>query len=351
MCPVKEKFSTAYNDVCDFRSSSEPFVNTMSAHRPLPSANIAVISAAIGESQLEYPGVITQSINVDFILFTNSELIMAEVAADPENVWTVDNTLYHLETHILDASGAQTVPPEHPGLIHSFYKANFHLFPCLKSYDYIIWLEPTIVVHSEHMAVDVILTLIDKTGVDIVAFEYSSSLEDMFAENDKEKYARIYSDKGRRELPSVAAQLSAYERYNGYSSAHWGNIEPSRPLYGSWCTDFLAYNMSPRHRAVVSTLLSTWYQQLLPLQLLLLEAGRENSDNSDNNQGKNKQQQQGRDAITFSFVVQMALVNPQLNLSLTSLPNSICNNDIKGSFRINSMFQNKVNRVWKWKFN
>ena len=341
VCHAEEKGSNSAFSICEFRKRISMASNTTDN---VPSGDggnskIAFISAAVGETQSEYPKLILQSIDVDFILFTNSKIIMAEVALDPENLWTIDSHAYHLDSSMMGAAGEQSRLPWTPTRMHSFYKSNFYLFSRLKSYNYIVWLEPTITIHSEDMARVVIRTL-DQSDVNVAAFEYSSSLENIFAESDRDKYVRIYSnDSG--DLSAVAAQFSTYTHY-GYSSDIWSLTEPYRPLYGHWCTDFLAYNMRNFH--VVSTILAVWDQQLAEFPPAV----------------------RVHDAISFAFVVQMILVSNHLNFTLASLPstwdagrtkkNVVHNNnhsgcgeeDICGSWRMNSMYQNKVNRVWKF---
>jgi hypothetical protein len=142
----------------------------------------------------------------------------------------------------------------------------------------------------------------------------------VFAESDSEKYGRIYNQKHVGDMSSTSAQLTMYESY-GYSSDNWRTIEPDRPLFGYWCTDFLAYDM--RHRDVISPILSVWYQQEAEFTT---------------------PSQRNYDAISFSFILQTVLLSKHLDVSIASLPS----NNITGSFRMNSLFQNSVDRVWKF---
>jgi len=185
--------------------------------------------------------------------------------------------------------------------------------------------ESFVAVYSDRMALDVVRTM-DQRGVDIAAFEYSSPLEVMFAESDREKYARVYQQH-QPGVHSITSQLRTYNGF-GYSPDHWGAIAPNRSLFGHWCTDFLAYNM--RHDKVVSTILSVWFQQLVEIPPVRIH----------------------HDAVSFSFIIQMVYLSNYLNLSLASLPTKMSEDHddyhIYGSFRMNSMFQNIVKKTWKF---
>ena len=288
-------------------------------------ARIAVISAALGESTTQYPHVTLQSIPVDFILFTNAPAIIEQLSGDPCNLWSVDSTPYHSDANVVDDINVlKDVLGGSPYILHSFYKTHFHRFPSLKEYEFVIWLEPTIIVHSKHLARDALFSA-ELSGYDIAVFEYLIPLRDMLSLNVHDKREQIYRHSLVNGEDVISRQFSAYRSF-GYSQDKWAALKPDRMFFGNWCTDFLAYNM--KHKEAISALLSKWFEQIVEFSSPLSS--------------------QEHDSFSFSFVTQMALTSPSKNLHLNvlSLPSSQVN--VTGSFRINSMFQNTARRAWKF---
>mmetsp|Transcript_2147 Transcript_2147/g.3897 ORF Transcript_2147/g.3897 Transcript_2147/m.3897 type:complete len:460 (+) Transcript_2147:284-1663(+) len=290
-------------------------------------SKIVVISAAVGQETTQYAHVISQSIPVDFILFTNSPSVIKQVSSDRHNVWEIDSTPYHLDPAVVDEVfdiTALNVTSANPNILHTFYKTHFYKIPRLMAYDFVIWLEPSIVVHSEYMAENIIINS-GLSSFDIAVFEFMSPLREVFATNSRAKYALLYDNSGADDVDEVSRQSAAYSSY-GYTDAYWKSLRSDKPMFGHWCTDFLVYNM--KHTYHLPALLSVWFQQIVEYS--------------------SAQSLQMNDAFSFSFIIQMVLMSQVNNveLSVLSLPSS--DHNISGSFRMNNMFQNNARRSWKF---
>ena len=166
---------------------------------PQPEAKIAFFTTILGDYETSCPKVIRQKqMMVDFICFTNSPLIIDSALGDDDNQWIIDEYPYHLDADIwsqIDHESSlyvnsvfdDVMSSDSDGNINSnrekvdyynlvkFYKMNFYLFPRMKQYDYVVWLDGTIEVHSETAALTISnkLQVISTKGFHVMLFEHT----------------------------------------------------------------------------------------------------------------------------------------------------------------------------------
>ena len=206
--------------------------------------------------------------------------------------------------------------------IVKFYKMNFYLFPRMKQYDYVVWIDGTIEVHSETAAKIIVdkLSEISQNGFHIMLFEHTRGdleYEARASARDKRWSSSASSSSSQYPAPAPATwmkndvlnQLQVYQEL-GYTEARWRAINPSRPLYGLWVTCFIAFDMTDRS---TSQFLQSWY---IHTQLFSSQC-----------------------QMSFSFLGQM---NGIFDAGGTAFrPYSLPDLDIHGTNRVNTLFRKK----------
>lgn len=267
-------------------------------------ARVAFVTAIIGNYESSYPFVAPQTIATDSFCFRGGE--------SPENNepnWIVDNYPYHLDPNYVAAAGDigdrlnSFVNNRHSFMVAKFYKMNFRLFPSLKKYDVVIWIDGSLSLTDEHIA-ETALELTIQQGHQLIMFE--NLRPTLLRESVLSQLVNRYTvtEWARQEQPfQDVAQL--YRNYvkRGYSESYWKQVAPDRPLYGMWVTCFIAFNMKSTR---VQSLLGEWYQQTL-----------------DSTQ----------DQMTMSFVLQALRIHPY------SLPDGI---HVNGTMRQNTWYRKKA---------
>jgi hypothetical protein len=262
---------------------------------------------------------------------------------DVNNPWIIDEYPYHLdadiwsqidhESSIYANSVFKDIINLHSGSgsqdyynIVKFYKMNFFLFPRMQQYDYVVWLDGTIEVHSDTAALTISTKLqdISTKGFHVMLFEHTRSTleyEAMASATDKrwapppppsQSEASMHTheqysyDKNKN---NVLHQLQTYSEL-GYSEAKWRAIDSARPLYGLWVTCFIAYDM---REPSTQLFLQSWFThtQLFSSQCQL----------------------------SFSFLCQMNRIADRAGVPFR--PYSLPDGDIRGTNRVNSLFRKK----------
>jgi hypothetical protein len=261
---------------------------------------VAVISASYGDLEGSCMRYELQTVETDFICFTNSASI-----GKVNPGWIIDTTPYHY-THrssFDDGKYLNSVCRNfHPSSIVKYYKQNFHLIPRLKQYETIIWIDATVEITNPR-ATEVVHSLISR-GNNFIIFEHErngSIFKEVIAARTI-KYASNFWNNLTQQYQNADSQYVSYlnDGYNDHN--YWSMVRPDRPQYGLWITCFLGYDM---RQPITRRFLDDWYNETLKYTTY--------------------------DQISFSFVAQMLRVDPY------SLPDTA----ISGSARHNSLYRKR----------
>lgn len=271
-----------------------------------PEARIVLLTAIIGNYESSYPFVAPQTVPVDLYCFRGGE---ASISSDAN--WIVDNYAYHADPVYQQAAGDHGdrlnsfVHNNHSFMVAKFYKMNFHLFPNIQKYDIAIWIDGSLALRNPHLAAE-ILAIFQEDPRERNMLIFENSRPTLRRELSLSKLVNRYTvTEWAGQTQPYQDVTAAYDYYirQGYSEEYWRRLRPDRPLYGSWVSCFIAYNMKdPRIRQ----LLLSWYQLTL-----------------DNTQ----------DQMSLSFVLQALQIHPY------SLPDG---RYVNGSLRYNSWYKKKA---------
>ena len=217
---------------------------------------LAFITAIYGGYEQSCKSFVKQSVDCDFICFTNDKNIKS-------NGWIIDVTPYHLinKSRIdTDQLHNSIVKNKHTFNIAKYYKQNFHNIPRLTSYDIIIWLDGTIEIINPDFA-SWIIEKINKN--DIVTIEHIRSAKDKLHQEALEsQFDRYTSTFWFNQSQPYQDVIAHYKHYidNHYDDSKWSQIVPNRPNYGLFVTCFVAFNMKKQE---IINFLDEWYLQTL----------------------------------------------------------------------------------------
>ena len=323
--------------------SERAVVSPPSLSIPKPLAKIAFFTTILGDYEASLPKVVQQQeFDVDFICFTNSKLLKEQTERDVDNIWTIDDYPYHLDENIwnnidhdsfvymnsvyedVKKQQEQDVKQEGGGQqyyynIVKFYKMNFYLFPRMKQYDYIVWLDGTIEIHNEMTAKIIYKKLQDigTRGFHVMLFEHTRKTlkyEAMASANDKRwKSTSSLSTPNlltqQQKKNNVTYQYEVYQEL-GYQESNWLTVEPNRPLYGLWVTCFIAYDMTD---SSTHDFLRSWFTHV---QLFSSQC-----------------------QMSFCFLSMMNKISDENDVPFR--PYSLPDLDIHGTNRVNTLFRKK----------
>lgn len=216
---------------------------------------ICFITAIFGSYEKTCKPFVKQSINTDFICFTDDNNII-------KNGWIIDTTPYHiinksrLDNDMYTNSFSNN---KHTFNIAKYYKQSFHNIPILKEYDVVIWLDGSIEITynkvSEH-----ILDLIQEHK--IVGWNHEGRngilVEEVHGSGDS-RYKSTHWNGQDQPYQDVDRQFQHYLN-NGYNDSYYKNISHCTPHLGVWVTCFVAFLKIDEH---VKRLLNFWYLQTL----------------------------------------------------------------------------------------
>ena len=241
------------------------------------SQRIAYITASFGTYERHVKTPKKQTVDADFICFTNSRVIA-------HDGWIIDETPYHL-THpnpldngLLHNSLAAN---KHPFNVAKYYKQSFHMIPRLSGYEVVVWLDATLEIEYEGTSAWLLEKVVNQSQSVIgwihswrrgylaeeawAAWLYAA---DKYPVNDS-SFLGIWQ-------PSQQT-LTQYHQYllDGYqdkfinnsvinSNFYWDTVRTkvnnTSPHFGLWLTCFIAFDNKKR---LVKEFLDLWYFQTL----------------------------------------------------------------------------------------
>ena len=220
--------------------------------------NICYITAIYGNYESTCKAFVTQSIDSDFICFTDNNHIKP-------NDWIIDTNPYHI-THKskldYDNKHNSLNNNKHTFNICKYYKQAFQNIPRLKQYDVIVWIDGTIEITNEFVS-QYILKHIYKYK--IIAWEHQHRrgilANELQCSLMCDKYTSTFFSNQSQPMQNVCQQYIDYI-VSGYNETLFQecNEALNTKHYGVWITCFIAFlnNDLP-----VSKFLEEWYNENL----------------------------------------------------------------------------------------
>jgi len=187
---------------------------------------ICFITAIYGDYELSCKKFAKQSIDTDYICFTDNKDIIS-------NGWIIDTTPYHLinksnldnDTYINSLCNNK-----HTFNIAKYYKQSFSIIPILEKYDVVVWLDGTIEIIYDKTS-EYILNNIYKDK--IIGWHHERRygiLRNEVIDSNFERYTSIYWNNQSQPYQDVNAQYNTYieDGYNDLFS------KISTPIHHIW---------------------------------------------------------------------------------------------------------------------
>jgi len=218
-------------------------------------AKICFITAIYGAYEKSCKKFVKQTIDTDFICFTNNNNII-------NNGWTIDTTPYHLinKSNLDNDTFINSVcNNKHTFNIAKYYKQAFSNIPILDKYDVIVWLDGTIEIIYDKTS-EYILNNIYKEKIIGWHHEYRNGiLSNEVISSHYEKYTSTNYIGQSQPYQDVDNQYKCYVE-DGYNDIFFKNINSHTPHMGVWITCFVAF----LHKNIdVNNFLNLWYLQTL----------------------------------------------------------------------------------------
>ena len=221
-------------------------------------SKICFITAIYGAYEQTCKKFVKQSIDTDFICFTDNSNIIS-------NGWIIDTTPYHLINKSKMDNGTYTnslCNNKHTFNIAKYYKQSFLDIPILDKYDVIVWLDGTIEIIYDKTS-EYILNNIYKEKIIGWASEYRhGKLADEVKASVGESQNRYTSTEWNGQKQPYQDINKQYDFYlkDGYSEDFFKNLNSHTPHMGVWVTCFVAFLQKDKD---VKNFLEMWYLQTL----------------------------------------------------------------------------------------
>lgn len=218
-------------------------------------SKICFITAIYGDYESSCKKFTQQTIDTDFICFTNNENIIS-------NGWIIDTTPYHIVnvSNVDDNTYINSMcNNKHTFNIAKYYKQSFSNIPRLDDYDVIVWLDGTIEIIYDKTS-EYILNNIYKEK--IIGWNHERRygfLSREVKDSNFERYTSTYWFKQSQPYQDVNKQYQSYLD-DGYNDAFFKNINSHTPHMGVWITCFVAFLHKDKD---VRRFLDLWYLQTL----------------------------------------------------------------------------------------
>jgi len=218
-------------------------------------SKICFITAIYGDYESSCKKFTQQTIDTDFICFTNNEKII-------NNGWIIDTTPYHIlnVNKIDDNTYINSIcNNKHTFNIAKYYKQSFSNIPRLDDYDVIVWLDGTIEIIYDKTS-EYILNNIYKEKV--IGWNHERRygfLSREVKESNFERYTSTYWFNQSQPYQDVNKQYQSYLD-DGYNDTFFKNINSHTPHMGVWITCFVAFLHKDKD---VKRFLDLWYLQTL----------------------------------------------------------------------------------------
>ena len=218
-------------------------------------ANICFITAIYGGYEKNCKKFIKQTIETDFICFTDNNDII-------NNGWIIDTNPYHItnKSNLDDNTYTNSLcNNKHTFNIAKYYKQSFSNIPILQKYDIIVWIDGTIEIIYNKTS-EYILNNIYKEKIIGWHHEYRYGiLKNEMEDSLINKYTSKYWNGQSQPYQDVSNQYKSYLD-DGYKEDFFKNINAHTPHMGVWITCFIAFLHKDNE---IKKFLDLWYLQTL----------------------------------------------------------------------------------------
>ena len=218
-------------------------------------SKICFITAIYGKYEKSCKPFVKQTIDTDFICFTDDENIIS-------NGWIIDTTPYHIinkskldnDTYINSFCNNK-----HTFNIAKYYKQSFSNIPILQKYDIVVWLDGTIQIIYDKTSEYIIQNIYKEK---IIGWHHEMRNGILSKEVQDSKYYRYSSTFWNGQSQPIQDVDKQYECYlkDGYTDNYFKNINSHTPHFGVWITCFVAFLHKDKS---VQEFLDLWYLQTL----------------------------------------------------------------------------------------
>lgn len=216
---------------------------------------ICFITAIYGNYESSCKKFVKQTIDTDFICFTDNENITS-------NGWIIDTTPYHYtnkskldnDKYINSLSNNK-----HTFNIAKYYKQAFRNIPILEKYEVIVWIDATIQIIYDQASEYIMNNIYDKK---IIGWHHEYRYGILFEEvksSHFERYTSTFLNNQIQPYQDIDAQYKQYLS-DGYNDNYFKNIESHTEHIGVWITCFVAFLKNDNS---VKNFLNLWYMQTL----------------------------------------------------------------------------------------
>lgn len=216
---------------------------------------ICFITAIYGGYERSCKKYVKQTIDTDFICFTDNKNIIA-------NGWTIDTVPYHFinkNEFDNDTYVNSLCNNKHTFNIAKYYKQSFSSIPILQKYDVIVWLDGTIEIIYDRVS-EYILNNIYKEKIIGWHHEHRNGcLASEVKASDFYRYTSTFWNNQQQPYQDVDNQYKFYLE-DGYNELFFKNINSHTPHMGVWVTCFVAFLNNDKD---VKDFLNLWYLQTL----------------------------------------------------------------------------------------
>jgi hypothetical protein len=222
----------------------------------IDNTNICFITAIYGGYEKNCKKFIKQTIETDFICFTDNNDII-------NNGWIIDTNPYHITNKSNIDNNTYTnslCNNKHTFNIAKYYKQSFSNIPILQKYDIIVWIDGTIEIIYNKTS-EYILNNIYKEKIIGWHHEWrygilKNEMEDSLT---VDKYTSKYWNGQSQPYQDVSGQYKSYLD-DGYKEDFFKNINAHTPHMGVWITGFIAFLHKDNQ---IKNFLDLWYLQTL----------------------------------------------------------------------------------------
>jgi hypothetical protein len=219
------------------------------------NAKICFITAIFGNYETTCKPFVPQTVDTDFICFTDNENIKS-------NGWTIDTTPYHVQnpSKVDNGSYVNSINNnKHTFNIAKYYKQSFTNIPRLNKYDVIVWLDGTIQI-TYNKTSEYILRNIYKEKIIGWNHEHRNGiLKNEVEASHNERYTSTFYNGQPQPYQDIDYQYKSYLE-DGYTDEYFKRIKSHTPHLGVWITCFVAFLQRDKD---VSSFLDLWYLQTL----------------------------------------------------------------------------------------
>jgi hypothetical protein len=219
-------------------------------------SKICFITAIYGNYEASCKKFATQTIETDFICFTDNADIIS-------NGWIIDNTPYHIiNKNYLDNDKYTNslTNNKHTFNTAKYYKQSFRHIPILQKYDVIVWLDGTIEIIYDKTSEYILNNIYEKK---IIGWHHewrNGILEgEVAASNAFYRYNSTFWNGQEQPYQDVVNQYFDYLR-DGYNVSFYKNMNSHTPHFGVWITCFVAFHVKDEN---IQNFLDFWYLQTL----------------------------------------------------------------------------------------